>query len=655
MAKKNRSKPKKKSIKVSHFDDSVTNHLLGSSADTFNTNSHPNDPTFPQSKQEYGSMYNNVIYPTSKQVYSLAALTDDIAEEAALQSSNEGYEGELENNRFYSKSFTHSNSSNQSDYGSFSFQNSSGHEDVLASPQYPDSMFSEVSDSVLLSEERDRYTSIVWYRRPSIMIISIMMFLYTFSIGISMSAELELTTKGVCYVLNGDLKNCDSRETQQLNASLLKWNNFIASFIKILVSAKMGKLSDIHGRKLLILFVFIMTAFSKLILVFIFTPKYFSFFGLIFATSVEAVGGAMYVLLGLANSYSIDVVNDSERLQALGKLTGALFLGLSLGPFASSFLGSTMKVPSIHLVGTSTFLTVISTVIVLLLVPESRSLKLRSKSRRASVRSRREMDIKPSVIYKMGLSPIFDSFNSLKLLWITRPKNYGDKQTTRTESNEIQINMLQDDSNEIDMAARINAILLLATEILINTCSVGSSLPLALYLIYQYNFDQSKLGLFVGVAAGTRSMVLTLFNPWLQHKLHNFMHHDQFNVDFIDVSSIAFALIAELIAALFCAFTTRFYAIILYVALAALSAIASPVIHSTLLKYNVNPGKNGEFFGALALIRNIMNLVAPWLFLTIYAIGVGLNHPQAIFYVIVLLFSICLILLGNLRFKMIWN
>ncbi|TID29762.1 hypothetical protein CANINC_001680 [Pichia inconspicua] len=664
MAKKHHTRNKRKVIKTSQSNFLAANHLLGSSADTNSTNSDHFVNNIVTGKPSYYNVHENIIYPTATQAYNLAALNDDIVEEAALLESDQPYDGEAEN-MSQSRSFTNSVNSFHSEweYGTNSFQsthNSSGYDADAASPRYSGSILSEVSDSLLLIEERDRHAAISWYKRPSILMISTIMFLYTFSIGISMSADLKLTTEGVCYLRNHTLENCDSPEIQQLNASLLKWNTFISSFIKILVSAKMGKMSDIYGRKPLIIFVFIMTALSKLSMVFILTPKFFSFYGVILGNAVDSLGGSIFVLLGLANSYTIDVVNDHERLQALGKLTGALFLGLSLGPLTSSFLGVSFHIPNIQLIGLAAFLTIVSLIVLILFVPESRGMKLITKSRRASVRSRREMDIKPTFIYKIGLSPFFDSFQSLKLLWITRPKITATKminvENTESHSTEFQSLMPHvNDSKEIDMAARINTLLLLIIEILVNMCSAGASLPIALYLIYQYHFDQAQLGLFVGVASGMRSMVLTLFNPWFQKKLLLSMHLDQFNVDFIDLTSIFTALVSELVAALFCSFTTKFYAIIIYVIFAALSSIASPVIHSTLLKYNANPGKNGEFFGALALIRNLMNLIAPWLFLSVYSIGVGYNHPQAIFYVISIMFTVSIILLGNLRFKMIWD
>lgn len=665
MAKKHRTRSKKKIIKTPQSNLLIANHLLGSSADTNSTNSDPTITNPAAGKANYYNVHENIIHPKSKQVYNLAALNDDVAEEAALLASDEPYDGEMENNRSHPRSFTNSVNSypSESEYGTNSFhstQSSGGYDGDITSPHYSGSILSEVSDSLLLIEERDRHASIAWYKRPSIMMISVIMFLYTFSLGISMSADLKLTTDGVCYLHNHALENCASSEVQQLNAYLLKWNTFISSFIKILVSAKMGKMSDIHGRKPLITFVFAMTAISKLSMVFILTPKYFSFGGVILGNAVDSFGGSIFVLLGLANSYTIDVVHDHERLQALGKLTGALFLGLSLGPLASSFLGAYADVSNLQLIGLTAFLTIMSMVILALFVPESRGMKLRTKSRRASVRSRREMDLKPSLAYKVGLSPLIDSFQSLKLLWITRPKSYGVKPGNIENSNspptEFQALVPQiNNPKDVDTAARINALLLLAIEILITMCSVGASLPVALYFIYQYKFDQAQLGLYAGAAAGMRSMALTIFNPWFQNKLLKWMHHDQYNVDFIDLTSIFTALLCELIAALFCSFTKRFYAIIIYVILASLSSIASPVIHSTLLKYNVNPGKNGEFFGALALIRNLVNLVAPLLFFTVYSIGVGHNYPQAIFYVISIIFGISIILLGNLRFKMIWD
>jgi hypothetical protein len=53
----------------------------------------------------------------------------------------------------------------------------------------------------------------------------------------------------------------------------------------------------------------------------------------------------------------------------------------------------------------------------------------------------------------------------------------------------------------------------------------------------------------------------------------------------------------------------------------------------------------------LALIRNILDLVAPLFFLSVYSYGVGIDKPYIIFYCIIALFSLAGILLGYLRFQ----
>jgi MFS family permease len=663
------------------------NFLLGSSADT-NYSSINNQNLLKNDQNYYNkNSLKNTIHIKKDQVYNYAILNDDIVEEAALISSSEGgYDAEISLNSNNSDNsqinidlesdFNIDNIDDEIINNHYSNNNNSIYHNYNGSNNYhyQDSIFSEISDSILLLEERNSNNLLKWYKRPSVFMISIILFLYSYSLGISMSPELQLVLKGVCYITNNNkLENCNSNNVQQANANLQKWSNLISSFVKILISIQMGKLSDIHGRKPLILFTFLMTSISRFTLIFALTPEYFSFINVILCSVIDSFGGSLFVLLGLANSYTIDVVHDRERLQSLGKVTGALFLGLSLGPLSSSILGSIFGIKSISLIAISTGLLILSMIIVILFIPESRSIKLKNKSRRYSVKSQKNFEENQSLIYKLGLSSFIHSFQALKLLWVTRPIDYkssisATSKISNNDNNELINENSQLSSNtqitsvsppliknsQIDMNARINALILLVIEILVTFCTVGASLPIALYLIYTFNFSQSQLGLFVGIAAGLRTLVLTIFNPWLQHYFLEFMNHDSFNVDFIDITSISFSIFCELVAAILCSVSSSFVVICVYLIFAAAASLGSPVIHSTLLKYNTSPGKNGEFFGALALIRNIINLMSPWLFLTAYSFGVGIGKPQIIFYIISFMFIIAAVLLGNLRFKNIF-
>ncbi|KAG0672785.1 hypothetical protein C6P40_003297 [Pichia californica] len=599
------------------------------------------------------------------QAYNYAILNADIAEEAALMSSSEGYDAELD---VSVNSFTSQLADIETvaadeiavlvggtdvDYMS-TFENTNDNNELQSS------VISDVSDSILLLQERETHATLKWYRRPSVIMISLMLFLYTFSAGISMSSELQMVLQGVCYSYNhGELTDCSSNGVQQANANIQKWTNFISSIIKILVSTKIGKMSDIYGRKPVILVTFIMTALSKFLLIFVLQPQYFSFNSFLASNLVDSLGGCVYVMLGSANSYTIDVVHEKNRLQAMGQITGALFLGLSLGPLFSSFLSASFSIEPTYLIGLSATMMFLSILLVILVIPESRGLKLKNKSRRLSVRSQREQESNPTFFYKLGLSSFFESFTSLKLLWVSRPIDFKNSLMRSDSEVSTETSHLLSNSNnlripitstKLDMTARFNVILLLGVEILITFCISGASLPVALYLVYTFQINQNQLGLFVGVAAGLRAIVLTLFNPWMQHHLLEIFNHDSFNIDFIDVTSIGFAILCELIAALLASSSTTLTAVFLYVIFSSATGIASPVIHAALLKYNPSPGKNGEFFGALALIRNLINLISPWVFLSIYSFGLGIGKPQLIFYLIFIAFSLSALLMGNLKF-----
>lgn len=629
-------------------------YLLGSSADT---NSH--DLTDSNLDKQLENNTDNIddnnhkhnqnhIYIQRRQAYNYAVLNDDIVEEAALLSSSEGYDAEYD-----ADSIASTVSQNLID--SYDSEVETGN---YFSTSYPDSVISEVSDSILILEERDSFSLIKWYKRPSVLMSSLIAFFYSFSIGISLTPELELVLTAICYQnsINHEMSNCVADDIQQKNASIQKWATLISSIIQILVSTKIGQLSDIYGRKPVIIWTFTTAGLARFLLIFILTPEYFTTLRFITGNMIGAFGGSLFVLLGLANSYTIDVVHDKNRLQSLGKVTGSLFLGLSLGPLFTSFLARTFKIKAIQFMGLSSSFFFISIVLIILFIPESRSLKLRDKSRRNSIRSQRKLKSSFSWIYILGLSSFIDSFRSLKFFWVSRPVDFKPSDTkppisgNLDETTELLTN-LNSESQPLDMTARLNVILLLAMEILINFCTSGSSLPIVLYLLYRFDLNQSQLSLFVGISAGSRALVLTVINPWLQNHLLRIFIHDSINVDFIDVISVGISIFCGVIASLTCSLSYSISAVFIYVLFSSFVNIGSPVIDSALLKYNSNPGKNGEFFGALAFIRNIVNLVSPWVFLSLFSFGMGIGRPQAIFYIIVLFFTTAGFLLGCLRFK----
>ncbi|VEU24148.1 DEKNAAC105464 [Brettanomyces naardenensis] len=471
-----------------------------------------------------------------------------------------------------------------------------------------------VSDGEMLRRARNHNRSLSWHRRPAMPMICAAIFLFFFSSGFSLASELQLILEGVCYRYNSgkqDPYSCNSPVVQRLNAQVQKWISLTA-VISILVSGKIGKLSDIHGRRPVLLFTFLCNLASRAFLLLVLTPQYFSGGLLLLAAAIESFGGSTFVLIGIANSYVVDVVDDTHRMQAMGQLVAYMNFGMGLGPLCSSIINLSPR----HTLEVSVILRILTVLLCAFFLPESRPAKLRTKARRLS--SERRSD-STGVSRYFGLDPLLDSFKSLKLLWVTRYDNEG----------------------TLDRSARINVLLLVFINVIIMGSSIGFALSTMLYATFAFDWEAGMISLFLGIIMLLRAMVLLFFNPWFFDKLHHVVEKRSDRLDYIDLVYLVISLFSEMCVQLVGVVAGTTQAFLLIAPFEAFASLGSPTLHSSLVKYSPSSGRNGEFFGALALITNMVTLLAPMAGLSIYSASLNFN-PRMIFYVATGLFGIAL-------------
>ena len=463
-----------------------------------------------------------------------------------------------------------------------------------------------VSDGEMLIRARNDYLNLPWYKRPSVLVISIAAFLLTCSDSFSTAAQLQLTLSAVCDYVNKDRENklaCDALEIQQANATLLKWVN-LTTILSVLMSGKLGKLSDIHGRKPIFIFTVSCLLVQKLSQMIILLPQYFSPGLMILSGLIGSAGGSVPMIISLSESYIVDVVEEKDRMQAIGKFMAFFSFGLGIGPFMSAATGF----QSMTLFRLSVFFILIITVLCISFLPESRPPKLRRRSRRLSLD---EAEVSEHMfVHKFGLKSVVDSFKALKLLWVTR----------------------YDDNGKLDLRARLNVLLLVGINIIASFVETGFAMPLILYAIYLFHWGSTVTSAYIGALMLLRTFVLLFFNPWFYGKLTRFLKKDLKNVDHIDVIYLFVSISAELVLELVCICARNTAQFSLTSIFSAFAAMLTPALHSTFAKFSPGASKNGEFFGSLAFISNIMGLVAPIVGLSIYSSVLQYN-PLIIFYI----------------------
>ena len=115
------------------------------------------------------------------------------------------------------------------------------------------------------------------------------------------------------------------------DAVLLSWvaTSYLLAMAVFLVP--FGKVADIYGRKKIFIRGVTLYTFSSLLAVFSFSMNV-----LIFMRVIQGIGAAMFVTTGMAIITSI--FPPSRRGRAIGIYVSAVYIGLSVGPFAGGFL-----------------------------------------------------------------------------------------------------------------------------------------------------------------------------------------------------------------------------------------------------------------------------------------------------------------------------
>ena len=128
-----------------------------------------------------------------------------------------------------------------------------------------------------------------------------------------------------------------------MNAVLLSWVVTAYILAAAIILVPFGRIADIYGRKKIFLIGVIIYTLASLLAIYSQTS-----FVLIFARVLQGVGGAM--TFGTGTAILISAYPFNERGKVLGINIGAVYLGLSLGPFLGGILTQYFGWQSIFLV-----------------------------------------------------------------------------------------------------------------------------------------------------------------------------------------------------------------------------------------------------------------------------------------------------------------
>ncbi|GME85971.1 unnamed protein product [Ambrosiozyma monospora] len=186
-----------------------------------------------------------------------------------------------------------------------------------------------VTDTDLLNMARNEHKLQPWYKRPSLPTLCVFVFMFIFSMSFSQASQLELVVTGVCHKVTHDSPSltCDSPLVQQSSVALQKWLSVAPGLVGMLVTGKLGQLSDIYGRKRIFVFTLSCISLSHLLNCIALNPNWIHFNPsfIVLAAMIGYIGGNVSMLMALANTYIVDVVEPDQINQAMGKLMAFMY------------------------------------------------------------------------------------------------------------------------------------------------------------------------------------------------------------------------------------------------------------------------------------------------------------------------------------------
>lgn len=467
-----------------------------------------------------------------------------------------------------------------------------------------------------LREQRLHHKSLSWIEKPTVAKLCFTLLIWFISFGVSISSKIILLLEIICNYATDKygIESCHDSLVQELTSSLQLKLIFVTGFTAALVCGKLGEYSDIFGRKKVFIFMGTSSLIGRLISLYLYKPTtefHTSWF--ILMTIIDNLGGGMIGMLSVANSYITDIVDPHDRIISLGFSNGSMYAGMGLGPLIGGLLVYSTKNNFITLY-VDAFLSFTFLVLVIFLIKESRSKKLRSRSQSfhmqrkesfVSQMSQHENKFKKYVPFWR----VYEVFSPLKILWLPKHKTLG-------------------------LRPRINVIFLVIIESFLMCASISYVNPLLLYTTFKFNWNSEMISYYISLSGIFKTSTLYIISPIFQHIIRKFLNIEVKSLDRIDFLTILVGGIFELISPLMIISAEESIIIYLTTLFGSLAAIAIPSLQGSIIKY-MKENKAGEVFGALGLIKNIIVMLGPSGFLFIYSNSVN-KLPTLVFYVAIL-------------------
>lgn len=510
--------------------------------------------------------------------------------------------------------------------------------DVLdqESPSSPDTNinFSTLSEAHLSKRFRDEvrqyHAHLKLWQRPSLLVACAIVVLYCFSEMIFMTPMISLTLNKVCEGLKKDTGSdtCDKNQVQTTLSNITSVKMMISSFIGLIAAGKIGPLSDRFGRSKIFVYMGLVNLVSNAVCAFAVSSYVDTHIYLIaFAGCISSLGGGTFALAANINSYITDIIEPEDRTASMSTVTSIMHAVVGLSPLISSFLiklnnGNDMVSVYCSLISISLF-----TLLCMFMFKESRHPDAMEMSRNTH-RKRLESMVSTHSIRLSGshtftsrsyqyiryrIEQVLEIFSPLKQLWLP-PTISG------------------------SLVPRYNVLLLISLDSLVVFSTMALMPALILFTTYEYSWKSVEIGYFISFSGLCNAVVLWavswLLSRWLSSKYAKVNH----SVDRVDITTLQISCVSLILGTgVLLEYASTSKGIMCYVIIKSVSAIMSPTLQSTIVKYY---GTNtGQVFGGVALLHSIGMLFSPAIMLKIYGSTVS-KKPETFLF---LPFLVCIV------------
>lgn len=481
-----------------------------------------------------------------------------------------------------------------------------------------------------LQDMRKRHQDLHFYERPSLLILCTLLVLLCVTESLCFTPMLALMLNKICEgLMNSEHKaidnnggECDPKRVQVIMSGITSLSLIANGLIGTFMSAKWGELSDRIGRVRVFAYMSFIKIIGNAIQIYSLSSAVtYHKWGIIFGASISPFSGGILALLANGNSYIADVSNPEHRAISMSIMMSAIYASFGGGPMLSGFLIKAFNGNNAAPMYFSLLSGALSAILCMTIVKEPRheeALRLshsnfmERKDSLSSSRSQVKADASLFTITKETLKLSFlqtmDILSPVQKLWL-KPTASG------------------------SLIPRYTVVLLLIIDVLFLCMTSASMSTIVLYATYKFDWRAVKLGYFISIAGLGKAAVLMLLSPILLCLLKKFYKSLDNSIDQIDIFCIRLSMIILTLSTLVVlVYTDQEVSLFLLAALQSLSAFCSPTLQSSIIKY-CSKKFTGQCFGGMALIRSIVMLSIPPIFLSVYASTVS-YRPELFLYII---------------------